>query len=30
MSVNPRDMFKNDPTYTQFDENGVPTHQKKK
>ena len=23
MSVNLRDMFKNDPTYTQFDENGV-------
>jgi hypothetical protein len=30
MSINPKDMFINDPRYSEFDENGVPTHEKKK
>lgn len=31
MKINPRDMFKNKeeyPTYSQFDEEGIPTHKK--
>ena len=28
MSVNPAEMFKSDPKYVKFDQNGVPTHQK--
>lgn len=28
MSVNPADLWKSDPKYVKFDENGVPTHQK--
>ena len=30
MKINPVDMFKTNPKYTQFDQNGIPTHEKGK
>lgn len=30
MKINPREMFKGEVKYTQFDENGIPTHIKQK
>ncbi len=30
MSVNPVEMFREDKKYTQFDEQGIPTHEKAK
>lgn len=30
MSVNPTEMFRGEKKYTQFDENGIPTHEKDK
>lgn len=29
MKIDPREMYKNNPEYTQFDEDGIPTHDKK-
>lgn len=30
MRTNPKDLFIEDPRYSEFDEKGIPTHEKKK